>query len=290
MRIGWIGLGHMGKPMAKNLIEAGYDVKVWNRTVSVAKESGLPYTEDLKQLVEESDVIITMLFHSQSVEEIYTKIVQLGVPLQGKTFIDMTTVHPNTAKKIAELVIKHGADFLEAPVLGSVIPATQGKLTILVSGEESKFKELEDIFKVLGEKIFFMGDYSRASTMKLINNTVLGSFMAVLSEAFAFGKKAGLDDALVLDVLSHGAGKSGVLEAKKEKLLKEDYSTHFSVALIHKDICYALDIAKDLDYPCVITTQTLSLYTSAKANDLEDKDFSAVLEIYKKLANINKEE
>ncbi|WP_456382120.1 NAD(P)-dependent oxidoreductase [Persephonella sp.] len=289
MKIGWIGLGHMGMPMVKNLAEAGFDVKVWNRSISKAKESGLPYAETIKQLLGDRDVIITMLFGSQSVEEVYGQIASSGVPLRGKIFIDMTTVHPETARKIAELMIKNGADFLEAPVLGSVIPAREGKLTILVSGDRETYERCMVIFEKLGKNIYYMGDYGKASTMKLINNTVLGSFMAVLSEAFAFGKKAGLEPETVLDILSNGAGKSGILDAKREKLLKEDYSTHFSIALIHKDICYALDLAKEYHFPAFMTTQTLDLLSSARANGLEEKDFSALLEIYKKLANIKEE-
>jgi len=289
MKIGWIGLGRMGIVMAKNLAQAGFDVKVWNRTLSKAKESGLPYAETISELIRDRDVVITMLFGSTSVEEVYGKIISTGLSLKGKIFIDMTTVHPDTAKKIAEMMIKHGADFLEAPVLGSITPAKEGKLTILVSGDRETYEKCMPIFQTLGENVFYMGDYGKASTMKLINNTVLGSFMAVLSEAVAFSKKTGLDTKTVLEILSKGAGKSGILEAKKEKLLKGDYSTHFSVALIHKDISYAVDLAQEYRFPAFITTQTLDLFSSARANGLEEKDFSALLEIYKKMANLREE-
>jgi 3-hydroxyisobutyrate dehydrogenase len=284
-KIGWIGLGHMGLPMAKNLHNAGYDLHVWNRTLDKAKVSGLPYKKNLTDLLKEKDIIITMLFGSESVIEIYKKITDSGIDLKGKLFIDMTTVHPDTARKTAEDLIKKGGDFLEAPVLGSVIPAQKGLLTIVVSGDREKFEQNKDIFKTLGKEIFYMGDYGIASTMKLINNTVLGSFMAVLSEAFAFAKKVGIDPELAVSVLENGAGKSLVLEAKKEKLLKEDYSPHFSVGLIHKDLTYAVDIAHKNKYPLFLTSVTRELFNSAKAYGLEDEDFSAVLEIFKKLSN-----
>ena len=289
MKIGWIGLGHMGVPMAHRLKNAGFDIKVWNRTISKAKKLNLPYYENIEDLIKESNVIITMLFGSKSVEEVYEKIINSNVEIKGKIFIDMTTIHPNTAKKTAEIIIKNGGDYLEAPVLGSVIPAKEGKLTILISGDKDSFEKCLQIFKILGSAIYFMGDYGRASTMKLINNTVLGSFMAVLSEAFAFGKKVGIEPETVLEILSNGAGKSAILEAKKHKLLKEEYSTHFSVALIHKDICYALDIAKDNHFPAFITSQTLNLLNSARANGFDEKDFSSIVEVYKKLGNIKEE-
>ncbi len=289
MRIGWIGLGHMGIPMANNLYKAGFDLKVWNRTLSKAKQSGLPYVEKLEDLLSDREIIITMLFGSDSVEEIYSAIIDSKIPLKGKIFIDMTTVHPETAKKTAEKVIKNGADFLEAPVLGSVKPAQEGKLTIVVSGDKETFEKCKKIFETLGENIFYLGDYGKASTIKLINNTVLGSFMSVISEALVFGKKAGLDPETVVEILSKGAGKSGILEAKKENLLKSDYTTHFSVSLLHKDICYALDIAKSINYPAVMTTQAFNLLNSAKANNLGEKDFSSIIEIYKKLSNLKEE-
>ena len=289
MKIGWIGLGHMGVPMANNLHKAGFDLKVWNRTLSKAKQSGLPYVEKLEDLLSDREIIITMLFGSDSVEEIYSAIINSKISLKGKIFIDMTTIHPETAKKTAEKVIKSGADFLEAPVLGSVKPAQEGKLTIVVSGDKETFEKCRKIFETLGENIFYLGDYGKASTMKLINNTVLGSFMSVISEALIFGKKAGLDPENVVEILSKGAGKSGILEAKKENLLKSDYTTHFSVSLLHKDICYALDIAKSINYPAVMTTQTFNLLNSAKANNLADKDFSSIIEIYKKLSNLKEE-
>ncbi len=284
-KVGWIGLGHMGLPMATNLKNAGFDIKVWNRTIEKAKNSGLPYVETLEELIKDREIIITMLFDSNSVLDIYSKIVQFDI--KDKLFIDMTTIHPETAKKVAEMLITKGSDFLEAPVIGSVVPAQKGLLTIVVSGDESTYKNNLDIFSVLGKEIFYMGDYGMASTMKLINNTVLGSFLNVLCEAYSFVKKAGIDEKLALKVLENGAGKSMVLDAKKEKLLNEDYSTHFSVNLIHKDLSYALDVANKLGVASQFTSTSREFYNSAKANNLSDLDFSAVFEVFKKLSNIS---
>ncbi len=286
-KIGWIGIGHMGLPMAKNLSKAGYDVKVWNRTLEKAKESGLPYVETIEELVKDRDIIITMLFGSESVKEVYKKIFETGVDISGKTFIDMTTIHPDTAKEIAEELLKRKAEFLEAPVIGSVIPAKKGLLTIVVSGDKEIFEKNIDIFNILGKEIFFMGDYGIASTMKLVNNTVLGNLLATLCEALVFAEKAGIKRETALKVLSHGAGKSMVLDAKMEKLLHENYETHFSVNLIHKDLSYALDLSRKTKNVLAMTSVSRELYNSARANNLGDLDFSAVLEIYKKLSGIS---
>ncbi len=286
-KIGWIGLGHMGLPMAKNLSKAGYDVKVWNRTLEKAKESGLPYVEDVEQLLDDREVIITMLFGSESVKGVYKKIFSSGKDISGKTFIDMTTIHPETAKEIAEELLKRKADFLEAPVIGSVIPAKKGLLTIVVSGDEEVYNRHSDIFNILGKEIFFLGDYGTASTIKLVNNTVLGNILVIICEAVIFAEKAGINRETTLKILSHGAGKSMVLDAKMEKILHENYETHFSVNLIHKDLSYALDLSQKKQNPLIITAVSRELYNSAKANHLGELDFAAVLEVYKKLSGIS---
>jgi len=268
-KIGWAGLGHMGLPMAKNLSKAGYDVKVWNRTLEKAKESGLPYVEDVEQLLDDREVIITMLFGSESVKEVYKKIFSSGRDISGKTFIDMTTIHPETAKEIAEELLKRKADFLEAPVIGSVIPAKKGLLTIVVSGDEEVYNRHSDIFNILGKEIFFLGDYGAASTLKLVNNTVLGNILATICEAIIFAEKAGINRETTL------------------KILHENYETHFSVNLIHKDLSYALDLSQKKQNSLIITAVSRELYNSAKANRLGELDFVAILEVYKKLSGIS---
>ncbi|RMA97168.1 NAD(P)-dependent oxidoreductase [Hydrogenothermus marinus] len=283
-RVGWIGLGHIGLPLVKNLINAGLDVKVWNRTLDKAKKNNLPYTETLEELVNDRDIIITMLYDSDSVLEVYSKITKLDI--FNKTFIDMTTIKPETVKKIAEMLIQKKANFLEAPVIGSVPLAEKGTLTILVSGDENIYKDLTGIFSVLGKEIIYVGDYTIATSLKLINNMVLASFLTTLTEAFVSAKKLGIDPKLTMKVLENGAGKSAVLEAKKEKLLNEDYSTHFSANLMLKDLNYAIELTNKINTPAVLTSISKELYKAAKAKGLGDSDFSSVLEVFKSLANL----
>jgi 3-hydroxyisobutyrate dehydrogenase len=284
-KIGWIGLGHMGMPMAKRLHIAGYDIKVYNRTLKKAALSGMHFVENLEELLKDRDVIVTMLFDADSVEEVYNEIFKYG-NIQGKIFIDMTTGYPKTSKKIAEEVIKRGADFLEAPVIGSVQPAEKGQLTILVSGDEETVNKVYEIFSILGRKIYYMGEFGTASCMKLINNSVLGSFLATICEAVIFAEKSGIDRKTAVEILENGAGQSMVMSVKKNKILKEDYETQFSVDLINKDLNYAVNLSKDTIMPIPFTNLARDFYLSAKANNLGDKDFASVIEIFKKLAGI----
>jgi len=285
LKIGWIGLGHMGMAMAKRLHTAGYDIKVYNRTLKKAALSGMHFVESIKDLLEDRDVIITMLFDASSVEEIYAKIFEAG-NINGKIFIDMTTGYPKTSKKIAEEVIKRSADFLEAPVIGSVQPAEKGQLTILVSGDEETLNRVYEIFSVLGKKIYYMGEFGTASCMKLINNSVLGTFLTALCEAVIFAEKSGIDRKMALEILENGAGQSMVLNAKKDKILNENYDTQFSVDLINKDLNYALNLSKDINLPVPFTNLSREFFISAKANNLGEKDFAAVLEIFKKIGGL----
>jgi len=280
--IGWIGLGHMGTLMAKNLANANFNVKVWNRTLSKAKESGLPFTNTLEGLVLEQDIIITMLSDAQAVEDIYERILELKI--DGKVFIDMTTVKPETPKKLAEKLLKKNASFLEAPVIGSTNLAEKGLLTIIVSGDEEVFKECSSVFSVLGKEIFYLGDYGVANTIKLINNGVLASLMAVFSEAIATAEKSGIPIETAVKVLENGAGKSTILEYKKDKILKKDFSPQFSVKLLIKDLNYLSEILDKNFIPGTFSEQAKNLYKMAKSMGLEEEDISAIYEVMKKIS------
>ena len=283
--VGWIGLGHMGLPMAKNLANANFNIKVWNRTPQKAKNSGIPFTNTLEGLVLEQDIIITMLSDSESVEELYERILELVI--EGKTFIDMTTVRPETAKRLAEKLLKKGANFLEAPVLGSIPLAEKGMLTILVSGDEEIYKELQGLFSVLGKEIFYLGDYGIANSMKLINNSVLATLMGAIAEAIVSAEKLGINKEITIKILENGAGKSQILDIKREKLLKKDFSAHFSTKLLVKDLKYFSELVNKADIVSPYFSVSKDIYISLKENGFADNDFCSVLEIMRKQNGIN---
>lgn len=283
--VGLIGLGNMGTLIAKNLANASFNVKVWNRTLQKAKESGLPYTNTLEGLVLEQDIIITVLSDAEAVEEIYSNIVELAI--KGKVFIDMTTIRPETAKKIAERLLKKEASFLEAPVLGNVISAEKGMLTILVSGDEKTYKELLGLLSVLGKEVFYLGDYGISSSLKLINNSVLATFMGALSEAIVLAEKIGISRETTVKILENGAGKSAVLESKKDKILNEDYSIQFSTKLLVKDLRYFSEILGKNNLVSPYFSISNDIYKGTYTNGYSENDFCSVLEILKRLNGIN---
>ncbi|RMH00676.1 MAG: NAD(P)-dependent oxidoreductase [Aquificota bacterium] len=284
MRVGFIGLGSLGKAIAKRLISQGVELIVWNRTKEKAYELGVPVAGSPAELIREVDRVFVIVFDSQASEEVlFGKGGLAEGGLEGKTIIDMTTNHYRYVEEAYKEVKRLGGYYLDCPVLGSVIPAQKGELTILVAGDEEKYKEVLPLLEKFGKNIFFLGPAGRATKLKLINNMVLGGFMQVLAEAIGVGELAGFERELLIEVLEKGAGKSYLLEVKKRKLLERDYSAHFSVDLIHKDLHYAEDLLKDLKAFSFSLQNVKNAYALAKYIGMGGLDFSALAELYQRL-------
>jgi len=277
--IGWIGLGHIGRVMAERLSEE-FELIVWNRTREKADDFK-NVAETPQEVASKVDVIFLSLYDSEAVQEVAEKL--LKADLRGKVIVDTTTNHFEKVLKFHELFRKAGAHYLESPVIGSVIPARNGQLTILVSGEREAYEMALPYLQRLGRKIFYFEEPGKATKLKLINNFVLGAFMAALSEAIALGEKAGIAKEELIEVLENGAGNSVVLKAKKEKLLREDFSTHFSVKNLVKDLTYAYELAKSVRRPTFLNTQVKELYRLAFSKGLEENDISIIYQLLKEL-------
>jgi 3-hydroxyisobutyrate dehydrogenase len=284
MKTGFIGLGHLGKAMAKRLISEGAELVVWNRTREKASDLNAKIADNPASLISEVDVLFMNLFDSAAVEAVIAgKEGIIKGECGGKIIVDTTTNHFELVLLFHEILRKHGASYLESPVLGSVVPASQGALTVLVSGEKNAFDRALPFIEKIGKNIFFLKDPTLSTKMKLINNLVLGSFMATIAEAVVFGEKAGMDKAEVIDILSAGAGNSAVLNAKREKLIKEDFSAHFSSALLYKDLHYLQDLAKTLKRPLFTGSITKELFGMTFRKDLDTADFSGIYRILKEM-------
>jgi 3-hydroxyisobutyrate dehydrogenase len=232
---------------------------------------------------EKTELIFLCLFDSRAVRNVLTgEGGLLSGDIAGKIIIDMTTNHFREVIGFHDLVSNAGGSYLEAPVLGSVGPASQGALTILVSGDQSGYETARPMLENIGSNLFFLGEPGLATRMKLINNLTLGSFMATLAEALAFGEEAGIGKKSVLEILSVGGGNSMVLNAKKGKLLSEDFSTHFSNALIYKDLHCLQDLAYELKKPLSTGATIKELFARTFEEGIEKEDFSAVYKLFKK--------
>ena len=283
MELGFIGLGHLGKAIAGRLLDCGHTLTVWNRSAEKAQGLKAAVASSPGEVSIHADIISLCLFDSAAVNMVLTlKDGLLSTDLKGKILIDHTTNHFRDVSTFHELCKRKGAIYLEAPVLGSVVPAGQGALTVLVSGSEDGFKKAESVLSQIGKHVFYLEKPGLATKMKLINNLALGNFMATLAEALAFAEKVGISKDKVLDILNVGAGQSLVLNAKRSKLLKEDFSTHFSSALIYKDLHCLQDLANEEKHPLFTAALTKELYARTFAAGIEDLDFSSIYNLFKK--------
>lgn len=284
MKVGFVGLGCLGKTIAKRLISEGVDLAVWNRTPEKGSDLGVTMAATPADLIAEVDLVFLNLFDSFAVESVL-----FGVHgfiennLKGKIIIDTSTNHFQKVVEFHKKLSSRGAYYLEAPVLGSVVPASQGNLTVLVSGERTAYEKAKIFIDMIGKTIFYLEEISLATKMKLINNLLLGVFMATISEATVFAESAGVEKETALNIFAAGAGNSMVLNAKREKIINEEFSTHFSSALIHKDLHYLQDFARTLRRPLFTGSVVKELFGLTFTHNMETLDFSAVYHVLKGL-------
>lgn len=290
MDVAFLGLGNLGRAIArriKNVFGDKINLYVWSRNYAkvenFSSETLSIPLRNLSSIPGDVEIIFMCLFDSEAVQSVLEKING-----EGKIIVDFTTNHPDKAIEFSKTLRERGGTYIESPVLGSVIPANEGKLTTLVAGEEIAYRRIEDFIKAISSKIFYFGDnIPVASKFKLVNNLVLGGFMAVISEALAIGEKLNLPNDTLIDVLSHGAGRSSILEAKRSKLLNKDFSPHFSISLIRKDLEYLKDIASlgNLSSKMFLSLQLYDLYNKAREKGLAQLDFSSIYLMFKKILN-----
>ncbi|MCS7214979.1 MAG: NAD(P)-dependent oxidoreductase [Thermodesulfovibrio sp.] len=282
MKTGFIGLGNLGKTMARRLINEGVELIVWNRTIEKAKDLGCPVANSPAELISKTDLLILNLKDSKAVKEVLTqKDGLIHGNCENKIIIDTTTNHFEEVIEFYGLLMEKKAYYLECPVLGSVIPASQGLLTVLISGDETAFEKAKSIIEKLGKNIFYLEKKGLATKIKLINNLVLGSFMATLAEAIIFAEDSGIDKQKAIDILLSGAGNSMILNVKKQKLIDEDFSAHFTNALIYKDLDYLQDLAKYLKRPLFTGSMVKEMYAMTITKGYENDDFSGIYKVLK---------
>lgn len=280
MAIGFIGLGNLGTAIATRLASMNEEVIAYNRT----KKDACAFTQvsTPKELLEKCDTVFICLFDSKAVSDV------LNLPngllsgsLKGKTIIDLTTNHYEEVLTFHESIKKQGGNYLESPVFGSVIPALNGLVTIVASGEKEVFDFAKPLLEKFGKEIFHLPIPSSASKMKLINNLCLGSFMATIAECTALGEACDIDKTTLLDILGVGGGQSLVLNAKKQKLINEDFSPHFSNDAINKDLHLLQDLAYSLKRPLYSAAIPKELFSKMKMQGDGKEDFSSIYKLFK---------
>ncbi len=287
-KVGFIGLGIMGGPMAENLIEEGYELVLYNRTREKAENlagDGATVAESPKEVAEKSDIIITMLPDSPQVEEVLAG--EDGVfegVREGALVVDMSTISPVVTRQLAERAAERGASMLDAPVSGGDVGARQGTLSIMAGGGEEDFGRARPLFEVMGRTITHVGPIGAGQTAKACNQIIVALNIEALSEALVLGSKAGVDPAKILDALSGGLAGSAVMEAKREKMLGHDFDPGFRVELHHKDLGIALAAGREYGVPLPVTAILDQMLDSLQAKGRGDRDHSALLTLIEDLA------
>jgi 2-hydroxy-3-oxopropionate reductase len=286
--IGFIGLGIMGKPMAKNLLKAGYSLVVHNRSRAaldeLSKEGAQPATSS-REVAARSEVLITMLPDSPDVELVYAG--EQGVfagAKPGMLLIDMSSISPIVARQLAADAQKGGMDMLDAPVSGGEAGAIGATLSIMIGGKASAMERAMPIFQALGKNIVHVGDAGAGQVTKAANQMVVGTTIAIVSEALVLAAKAGVDPAKVRQALLGGFAQSKILEAHGQKMLDRNFKPGFRIRLHEKDMKIALSTGSEYGVPLMVTSQVAQMMTAMKSMGSGELDHSGLVRFVEELA------
>jgi len=293
MRVGFVGLGIMGWPMAENLVQAGYDLTVHNRTKKKAEEfaknTGAQLAESPREVANNSDVVITMLPGPPEVEEVFLGedglIEGAGT---GALLVDMSTSSPLLARKIAEVAREQGASALDAPVSGGDVGAKEGTLSIMVGGEQEDFERARPLFEVMGRTITHVGPSGAGQVVKAANQIVVALSIEAVSEALVLGERGGVSAEKILDVLSGGLAGNRVMEVKREKFLSHVFEPGGKARYQHKDLGIALDTARELGVVLPAAALADQLFAALEAQGRGDLDHSALLVLVEEMSGISR--
>ncbi|HEY6365751.1 MAG TPA: 2-hydroxy-3-oxopropionate reductase [Candidatus Binatia bacterium] len=286
--IGFIGLGIMGKPMARNLMKAGYPLVVHNRSHAAVDElskEGAQPAESSREVAAQSEVLITMLPDSPDVEVVYVG--EQGVfagAKAGMLLIDMSSISPIVARKLAADAQKGGMDMLDAPVSGGEAGAIGATLSIMIGGKASAVERAMPIFQALGKNIVHVGDAGAGQVTKAANQMVVGTTIAIISEALVLAAKAGVDPAKVRQALLGGFAQSKILEAHGQKMLERNFKPGFRIRLHEKDMKIALAAGLEYCVPLMVTSQVAQMMTAMKSMGNGDLDHSGLVKFVEELA------
>ena len=292
--IGFVGLGIMGRPMAENLREAGYDLVVYNRSEEKADdfvESGGERASSPREVAEKSDVVITMLPDSPQVEAMVLG--EDGVAegtSEGMLYIDMSSIAPATTRKVHEVLDQKGADAVDAPVSGGQPAAESGELAIMVGGSDDAVERARPILEVMGKAVTHIGPPGAGQVAKAANQVVVALTIQAVSEALTLARKSGVDARKVREALLGGLAQSKILEMHGERMLDGEFDPGFKLSLHRKDLDIALQAAREEGVPLLATAQAAEVMNALLAAGHGDDDHAVIATFYEELAGISKAE
>ena len=290
MKIGFIGLGIMGKPMSKNLLKAGYELVVMDRnqdTVGEIVKLGATAADTPKAVAAVSDVIITMLPNSPQVKEVAlgeNGLIEGARP--GTIFIDMSSIAPLASREISEALAAKQIAMLDAPVSGGEPKAIDGTMSVMVGGDKAVFDKCYEIMKSMVGSVVHTGDIGAGNVTKLANQVIVALNIAAMSEALVLATKAGVDPDLVFQAIRGGLAGSTVLEAKAPMVMDRNFKPGFRIDLHIKDLANALDTSHGVGAQLPLTSLVMEMMQALKADGHGQSDHSAIARYYETLAKV----
>jgi 2-hydroxy-3-oxopropionate reductase len=281
-KIGFVGLGIMGKPMARNVMDAGYDLVVFNRTRPKAEElvknNPAEVADTISGLARQSDVVITMLPGPSEVEAVVAGEGGLLESMsQGTLLVDMSTSSPVLARGLAREAARRGIGMLDAPVSGGDVAAEQGTLSIMAGGEEADFARARPLFEAMGETLVHVGESGAGQVTKAANQIVVALVLEAISEALVLSSRAGVEPSRLIEVLSGGLAANRVMEVKRDKLLGHDFQPGGKVEFHHKDLGIALEAGREYGVSLPVTALVDQMFGELAATGRGGWDHSALL-------------
>ena len=293
MKIGFIGLGIMGKPMSKNLLKAGYELVVNNRSQKPVDELvalGATGAKSAKEVAEKCEVIITMLPNSPQVREVCLG--ENGVidgAKEGTIVIDMSSIDPVESKAIGAELAKKGIQMMDAPVSGGEPKAIDGTLSVMVGGTKENFDKYYDLLMAMAGSVVYVGDLGSGNVAKLANQVIVALNIAAVSEALTLAVKNGADPELVYQAIRGGLAGSTVLDAKAPMMMAHNFKPGFRIELHIKDLANALNAAHATDTSLPLTSQVMEIMQALKNDGCAVEDHSAIVRYYEKISNTSVE-
>ena len=288
--IGWIGLGKMGLPMALNIAEKNHNLAVFNRSKSKTLDlvsAGASAEATVADVAKKSDVIITMVSDDIALRE-----VTLGAEgvmenaRANSTYIEMSTVSPGLSSEISKVAANKNINYLRAPVNGTVMQAETSNLVILVSGPRETFEEQKNLFKMLGNKIFYTGQEEQARYLKLSINMMVGVSAVMMAEALTLGKAGGLEWNSMIEIIKNSAVGSPVINYKEQMLKERDFEPAFSAKQMAKDFDLILEAGRSGNIPLSIAAQTRQSWSSMIATGRGEKDYFGYIELLEEMSGL----
>lgn len=290
MKLGFIGLGIMGKPMAKNLLKAGYEVMVSDinkEAMAELEAAGATSTDNKVELAKSSDVIITMLPDSPQVEEVILG--EGGViegAREGSVVIDMSSIAPLSSRKVYAALAEKGVDMLDAPVSGGEPKAIDGSLAVMVGGKKEVFDKYYDVMMTMSGSVTYVGETGAGNVAKLCNQVVVALNISAVAEALILAKKANVDPELVYQAIRGGLAGSTVMDAKAPMMMDRNFEPGFRIDLHIKDLTNALETSHGVGAPLPLTAQAMEIMQAIKVDGSGVEDHASIARFYEKLANV----